>query len=359
MKVLLINAKPVLVEALAAQGVEAIALWPHGHDFPHWPERLRAAAQFYSSGAKFNLRAAQEVRKLIRTHRPDVVHAFYGRALSHVNLAMTGFAARPKIVSFRGIASPVSRLDPGDWLSYRHPHVDAHACESNAVRDALVASGIPANRCWTTYNCPLVPSLRRPGRAALRQFDIPADAFVVGTVATMRPVKGIDVLLRAAHECAGLANTYWLLIGPVADPRVTRLAADPRISPRVRLVGYRADAAELVSGADLFVMPSRAEALCQALLEAMAQGVCPVVSDAGGMKEVVRHEHDGLVVPRENVASLAAAIHRLHADRQLVARLAASARARIANEFTAQRMAERTVAIYRKLLGAEQAINAA
>jgi glycosyltransferase involved in cell wall biosynthesis len=370
MRVLLINAKPVLVEALAALGVDAIGVWPQRQDFPHWPEGLRRAAQFYSGGAKFSPRAAREVRQLIRTHRPDVVHAFYGRALAHVNLATTGLAVRPKIVSFRGITSPLSRLDPGDWLSYRHPHVDAHACESDAVRDALVASGIPADRCWTTYNCFYAlspwkrievrgPAVRTPRHAMLGQFDIPAVAFVVGTVATMRPVKGIDLLLRAAIECADLHDTYWLLVGPVTDPLVSQLAADPRISPRVRLVGYRADAAELASSMDVFVMPSRAESLCQALLEAMAQGVCPVVSDAGGMKEVVRHEQDGLVVPRENVSALAAAIRRLRADGLLAARLAASAQARIADQCTAERMAERTLAIYRQVLSAGQASNAA
>ncbi len=359
MRVLLINAKPVLVDALAAHGVEAIGLWPRNHEFPYWPDGLRAEVYFYSSGPKFNLRASRELREMIGRLRPDVIHAFYGRPLAHVNLATTGMAERPKIVSFRGITSRLSPLDPGDWLSYRHPHVDAHACESDAVRAALVASGVLAKRCFTTYNCPLVPCLRRPGRTVLSLFDIPRDALVVGTVATMRPVKGIDLLLQAAIECADLANVYWLLIGPVVDERVSKLAADPRISSRVRLVGRREDAAELVSGMDVFVMPSRAEALCQALLEAMTQGAAPIVSDAGGMKEVVRHEVDGLVVPREDVTALATAIRRLHADRALKARLAAAAHVRAATQFNAERMAERTLGIYHHVLGAGRAAKAA
>jgi glycosyltransferase involved in cell wall biosynthesis len=141
-----------------------------------------------------------------------------------------------------------------------------------------------------------------------------------------------------------------LLIGKVADPVIDRLAADPRVRDRVRLVGHRADAAALVSGADLFVMPSRAEALCQALLEAMHQGVCPVVSDVGGMKEVVRHGQDGLVVPQEDPQALAEAIRQLHANRSLANAFAASARQRVAETFTPQKMAERTFALYRRVL---------
>jgi glycosyltransferase involved in cell wall biosynthesis len=127
----------------------------------------------------------------------------------------------------------------------------------------------------------------------------------------------------------------------------------------VRLVGCRQDASELISGADVFVMPSRAEALCQSLLEAMYQGVCPVVSDAGGMREVVRDGRDGLVVPVEDVGALTRALHRLYADRQLLARLAASARRRVAEKFTPERMAQRCLAMYRALLGERAARSAA
>jgi glycosyltransferase involved in cell wall biosynthesis len=188
----------------------------------------------------------------------------------------------------------------------------------------------------------------------LTPFGIPAEAFVVGTMAAMRRVKRIDVLLRAAIQCADLQDVYWVLFGRAIDPEIRRLAANRKIRDRVRLVGHRSDASVLISGADVFVMPSRSEALCQALLEAMHQRVCPVVSDAGGMKEVVRHEQDGLVVPVENVDALAQTIRRLHADRQLVTQFAASAEQRIATTFTPERMAERCLSVYRHILQLDQ-----
>jgi glycosyltransferase involved in cell wall biosynthesis len=360
MKVLLVNAKATLADALAARGdIEVALLWPRRHDFTNVPPPTRLAPRFYDGGNKVNLRAAWQLRNILRAERPDVVHAFYGRALSHVVLAAQGLRRRPHIVSFRGIVSPLSRLDAGDWLSYRHPLVAAHACESNAVRDAMIRSGIEESRCFTTYNSMFNVPSRRPGRAGLAQFDIPEGAFVVGTMAAMRPVKRIDLLLQAAIECADLGDTYWILFGEVLDDSIEQLASDRRIRSRVRLVGHRADAAELISGADVFVMPSRAEALCQALLEAMHQRICPVVTDAGGMKEVVRHGLDGLVVPAENAAALAEAIRKLHADRKLVAQLATSAQRRVADSFTPEAVAERTMAIYRQMVNSGQSRSAA
>jgi glycosyltransferase involved in cell wall biosynthesis len=172
----------------------------------------------------------------------------------------------------------------------------------------------------------------------------------VGTVATIRRVKGTDLLLEAAIECADLDDIYWLLIGPVRDRKVSSLASDRRIRERVRLLGYRADAPSLISGADLFVMPSRREALCRALLEAMAQRVCPVVSDVGGMKEVVRDGVDGLVIPSENVGALARAIRELHADRELVRRFSDSAMNRVVRDFSPECVAERTIELYHRVL---------
>jgi glycosyltransferase involved in cell wall biosynthesis len=355
MKILLIDAKPIVAAELAAHGdVEVIGLWEERIALPPFVHDSGLGIMRYVAGPKLNPRAIWQVRRILQRERPDIVHAWFGRALAHSAFAASGLRQRPKIASMRGIIGPLRRRNPGDWVTYWHPLVDAHACESEAVRRSLVASGIPADRCWVTYNCIKERTLPGPGRAGLRQFEIPDDAFVVGTVAAMRPVKGVDLLLKAAIQCADLSNVYFLLIGRVLDPAIHALAAEPSIRDRVRLVGHRSDAAQLISGADLLAMPSRSEGIAHALLEGMHQGVCPVVTDVGGLKEVVRHQQDGLVVPPEDVAALAGAIRTLHSDRPLVAKLAAAAKRRVAETFTAAEVAARCHAMYRHLLTARR-----
>jgi len=295
----------------------------------------------FTARKKLDFRAAGQLRRALEVEQPDIVHAFYGRPLASAVLATARMKRVPKIVSFRGIASVASRWDPGNLITYLHPRVAGHACESDAVAKGLIASGIEPTSCVTVYNYVEAGAYPRPGRTVLRSWNIPEDAFVVGTVATVRPVKGIDILMRAAISCADMKDVYWVIIGPVRDQRVVRLSSDARIRDRVRLLGYREDARALISGADVFAMPSRSEALCRALLEAMSQRVCPVVSDAGGMKEAVRNGIDGLVVPREDVAALANAIRRLHGDSQLTQTFAESACVRAREHFSAAKMGER------------------
>ncbi|MCA9229586.1 MAG: glycosyltransferase family 4 protein [Planctomycetales bacterium] len=308
----------------------------------------------YPAGSKLSWRARQSVRRAILEFQPDVVQAFLSRSIAHAVLATIGMPRPPKIVAFRGITTKLSRRDPANWITFLNPRIDGFACESEAIRQAVIESGIPAERCWVTYNGVASSSAgRRSRESILEQLNVPPEAFVVGTVAKMRRVKGMDLLLEAAIECSELRDVYWVLLGEVADPLVRKLAADPRIKDRVRLPGYLPEARKLISAADLFVMPSRSEGLCRALLEAMDAGVCPVVSDAGGMKEVVRHGRDGLVFGRESVAGMVEAIRTLYEDRELAETYAASAKRRIAESFSCRQAAERMLGGFRRLLEKE------
>ena len=172
MRILLVNAKPTLADALAAHsGVDVALVWPRHHHFRDVPPPTLVQPCFYRGGGKLNPAAIWQLRNIIQRTQPDVVHAFYGRALAHVVLAATALRRRPGIVSFRGVSSPLSKLDAGDWLTYRHPLVDAHACESEAVQRALVQSGVDDARCFVTYNSMHMQPASRPGRAPWRNLE--------------------------------------------------------------------------------------------------------------------------------------------------------------------------------------------
>jgi glycosyltransferase involved in cell wall biosynthesis len=320
---------------------------------PHNPlEPGIGSSQFlpFASRRKIDFKAIQLLRREIQQFQPDIVHAFLPRSLAQVVLATIGLRKPPKIVSFYGITRVPSWRDPSNWITYLSPKVTMHACESKAVKQALTLGGVADHKCSVIYNCvDKTPTV--DNRDAIRQaHQIPTDAFVVGTVATIRPIKGIDILIEALIKCHEIPNLYALIAGPVDDPKVAKLAQDPRIANRVKMLGYTPNANQLMPAMDLFVMPSRKEGLCRALLEAMGQSVCPVVSDAGGMKEIVRSGMDGVVFPSEDVDSLAAAIARLQSTPDLVNQYAQSAFARV-NEMCAPAVVgDRILAMYQRLL---------
>lgn len=298
---------------------------------------------------KLDFEARKIIRQKVFSGNFDIVHAYTSRNLANVVGACRGICPLPKIIGYRGTINRLRLLDPANWITFWHPRVSNIICVCEATNQALQASGISAPKLSTVWEGFTADTLPRPERSALAEFGIPEDAFVVGVVANMRPVKGIDLLLRAAVELADLRDIYWLLIGQVNDSRITKLAADPRICDRVRLPGPRANGGCLSGLFDIYAAPSRMEGLSMSIMEAMAQEACPVVSDVGGCPELVRDQLDGLVVRPEDSHSLAQAIRRLYAAPDLRRELAKSARQRAATVFSIDSWTERLVDVYRSL----------
>ena len=351
MRILLLNAPFELVRSMALPQHDILALDIDPVVRLELPCGPRCEFRTFEPRSKLDWSAIAGLRKTIREFAPDILHAFMPRSLAIAVLATSFSHNRPPIVSFRGIIRPPSRWDPSNYVTFFSSRVAMHACESNAVRDGLTRGGVPSDRCETVYNCVRAESLPRLGRAALARFGIPENAFVVGTVAAVRPVKGIDLLVRAAIECADLPDLRVLVVGPIRDQAVVKLADDPRIRGRVHFSGPVPGAAALMDGFDLFAMPSRQEGLCRALLEAMAQRICPVVSDAGGMKELVRNGREGLVFPSEDFPTLARVLRQLYFDRVQLRAFGEAAGKRVQELCSPERMRDRILSIYNHVLG--------
>jgi rhamnosyl/mannosyltransferase len=167
------------------------------------------------------------------------------------------------------------------------------------------------------------------------------------------PYKGVDVLIDAMASVPG-ATALILGDGPLRGELAARAAASG-VAGRVRFLGALPDA-EVVAhlhACDVFVLPSvsRQETFGVAQLEAMACGR-PVVSTdlETGVPWVNQHEVTGLVVPPGNSERLSDALGRLLSDEAFRHRLGAAARERVQREFTTERMAQRTVSLYRDVL---------
>lgn len=225
------------------------------------------------------------------------------------------------------------------------PRLAEHALALQDYRDKcrVVPFGIELERL-----APSPPTLAR-AEAIRKEHPGPIALFVGRLV----PYKGVSVLLDAM---AGLDVTAILVGGGPLGPALREQAA--RLSPAARVVfAGEVDDGELLAlyhACDMFVLPSvtRAEAFGMVQLEAMGCGK-PVVSTdlPSGVPWVNRHGESGLVVPPGDAAALRDAIVSLASDEGLRGRLAQGARRRVAREFTAGRMAERTVALYHEVLG--------
>lgn len=288
------------------------------------------------------------IRRQLAATPVDIIHAFSNRALSNALLASRGTPA--KIVAYRGTIGHLSRWDPACRLAHLNSRVDRIVCVSDAVRHYMQSLRVPPDRLKTIYKGHDM-SWYASNTASLEAFGIPPSALVVGFTGNIRPVKGVDVLLQAADMLTPEEDIHFLLVGDVRERKLKKRLRTKSIPPRVHFTGFRSDAAALSGACDLFVMPSLArEGLPRAVIEAMAQRVPPIVTDVGGMPELVKHDECGLIVPPRDPSALAGAIRSLANNRSKLTALGERAKERIEQHFNINQMLSKTLAMYQELL---------
>jgi len=164
--------------------------------------------------------------------------------------------------------------------------------------------------------------------------------------------KGFDVLVRAAAILRDKGAVLRIeIIGE--GPERARLEAKIKslgLEDRVTLTGERDDARALIAGADIFVLPSFTEGLPLVVLEALYAGRPIVTTDLPGLRGVVQHGENALVVPAGMPGATAEAIMLLLARPELGRALGRAARARAREEFSIERTASSYLELYREVL---------
>jgi glycosyltransferase involved in cell wall biosynthesis len=293
--------------------------------------------------------AITTIRNTAREYQPDIIHSFSNRALSNSLIATRGLRCRH--VAYRGAIGNVSRWDPLSWMTYLHPRLDKIICVSRAVEDYLAGVGVAREKLRTIYKGHRLSWYE--GYHSDTPLASPTDTITIGCTANMRPVKGVDILLKAAKRIPATTPLHLILIGEIRDKQLPPLIASVSEEHRVTVVGYQENPIPYVRSCDIFVMPSRdREGLPKAVIEAMSQGVAPIVTRVGGMPELVVDGACGLVVEPNSPEQLATAIMSLASDRERTALLGARARTRLAEHFTLDATVAETIVVYDELLTA-------
>ncbi len=334
---------------LSKRGIEVTVMLPSSDDYssPLATAGLRVVP--LELKGRLDLAGIRAIRAELKVGKYDILHTLRNnRPLSNALWASIGIVI--KKVAYRGTMGNLSRIDPASWLAYLSPRLDRLISVSNAVGDYLKTMGVPASRVQTIYKGHDVDWYAIDKRPTLRSFGIPEGAFVVGCVANMRPLKGVHVVVEAAGLLPATSNIHFLFIGEVRDRELMEQAAQKEIAGRVHFAGYRSDARELISACQVSVMASlRREGLPRAIIESMAQSVVPVVTNVGGMPELVEDGVSGLVVPVSDAPALADAFTRLETDTVLHESFRVAARERIKSVFSLERTVEATLALYESL----------
>ena len=218
---------------------------------------------------------------------------------------------------------------------------------SPSVGDSLAACGVPRAKIQVIPNGIDLGHFCTPelGRGAARKsLSVPESAFVVAAAARLSCEKGLDTLLSAAGQRAGMT---FLIAGD--GPLKSALAR--QAPPNAKLLGRLADVRPLLAATDVFAVPSRRDGQGIAALEAMAAGVPLVAARVGGLADMLTDGKTALLVPPDDPAALAAALSRLQSDSHLRQKLIANALALVRDRYALPPMLDTIAEVYREVAG--------
>ncbi len=294
--------------------------------------------------------AAWRLRRHFSSDRPDVVYFNDSHALSGPGLAAWGLPI-PLRVAARRVAFPIR----SSW-KYRH-FCDAVLANCHATVSILADGGVPRPSIRVVHDgVPPLPPATLSRADSRRQLQIGDTAPMLLTVAALTAEKGHSILLDAlAESIAAHTDIVWLCAGdgplrPALEQQALRLG----LTGRVRFLGQRSDIADLMAAADLMVLPSLCEGLCNAAIEAQYARLPLLVSNTGGLADVVGSDDPlgptAWLAEAGDAASLAATIAQALASPERRSQLAQRGYERATRMFTIERMIAETLAMFRQLL---------
>jgi glycosyltransferase involved in cell wall biosynthesis len=301
---------------------------------------------------KIDPRTFFQLKDLVKRLQPDLIHAWMFAANTY------GFAAG-RLCGVKNILVGQRCVDL--WKSRLQLAADralAKRCRfvvvnSEGVRDFYVAHGTPSEKVRVIPNGVALPGpCSTTRKQLLGELDLPENSRLIGLVGRLWPQKRVKDAIWAADLLKVIRDDVHLLVigdGPERD-RLRRFRDQVNIPDRVHFLGSRSDVPRLMPHFDVLWSTSGYEGQSNAVLEAMASGVPVVATDIPGTRELVISEETGYLVSVGDRACFAKYTERLLNDSELAARLSAAARQRVQSEFSIEKMIERHVELYRRVL---------
>jgi glycosyltransferase involved in cell wall biosynthesis len=312
---------------------------------------------------RFDALAFRGLEQVLLRERSELIYTF-----THPNTVLFSYLARMRglvervVVSYHATGSRqdgrqvpqyllplVRRFDALIAVAEEHKRYLAEEEGLSREKIRVIYNGVDASR----YRPALIGE-RAEVRAAL---DIARDAVVIMAVASLKELKRLDLLLKAAAPLLhGEGSPVRLVLvgeGPERES-LEALARELGVQERTFFLGVRDDVETVLRAADLVVLSSRTEAFPNVVLEAMASGLAVVTTDVGSVREMVEPEASAIVVPPGDEAALARAIERLAGDAILRIRFGARGREIVESRFRFEAMRDAREKLFEELLSPGQ-----
>ena len=350
----------LLAVGLRDRGHEVHIFARHGEAFARRMSEEGFSVVELANGGR-SLRGILQARRALRNLKPDVIHANDSHALTCLMFAGIGLRIPARIAS-RRVIYPIRT--PAQFRLFADRIVCVATATVEACRDvslpderlALVFSGADPSRIQTENQQEIRLQVRE-------KLGVASSSPLLLCIGKLTEAKGHVDLLDAMPEV--LREYPDLILALAGDGELEKTLSEQAdrlgISRHVLFLGYRHDVPDLIQAADFYVQPSRSEGLCNAVIDAMFARCPTIVSALGGLLDLIPQDRRkgadpfsseyGWLAPPEDPKGLAAAIlNAFDTSEQERQHRTERARARAMENFTADKMVEGMLQVYRDVV---------
>lgn len=299
--------------------------------------------------------AAAKIANFIRTKEIEIVHAHAAKDYLPASVAVR-FAKKAKLILTRHVLFSMKRTQ-----KFALSNVSKVIAVSSGV-EAILQKTFPKEKIVKIPNGIEVEKWTNADKEKLfREFrflhDIPFDALLVGTVGELKRLKGQQEFVLAANELAKkFPETHFVIVGADNSYKkdfrreLKRLVKVFDLEDRFLFLDWVENTAPLLSAMDIFVSASHSESFGLAILEAMASEKAIVATETEGAKELIENEKSGKLVEVKQPLKLAEKIEEFLSDENLRDSFGAQAEETARQNFSLEKMIERTEKLYQDIL---------
>ena len=342
-----------LVAELQRHQVESFVACPRGSAFEAHCRQHHIPYLALSFSKLRLLGDALKLKAYIDRHRIQLVHMHSSLAHTLGVLAHT-LGARADLVLSRRVEFSIGR-NPFSTFKYNYSGIKRIICVSESVRRQLAASIQDGSKCVTIYSG---IDLKKATLEASRKEDflrstyhIPQDLKLIGNVSALDRHKDYFTFLETAKilKESGVKAKYFAIGSGPLEAEIKEYAERLGLRDDVVFTGFLKNAKAVLAELEVFLFTTLKEGIGSTVLDAFASKVPVVSTSAGGVPEIVRHGHTGLLAPLRDATALAAHVQQVLRDAQLREHLVEQAY-QLVLTFTQERTAIKTLAVYQEII---------
>jgi glycosyltransferase involved in cell wall biosynthesis len=240
-------------------------------------------------------------------------------------------------------------------------HADSFVAICEELASELTAQGVASKAIHLVPNSVDTQKFRPVDRRAkelLRsRLALPQEAPIITYTGRLVSYKGLPLLLDVWKELQSERQdcSTLVLLGSGGldmhncEAELRRYVNVHGLQDSVRFAGDVRNVHEYLQASDIFVLPTESDAFPLALVEAMACGLPAVSTPVGGIKDIITHMHNGLLVPPRDPQQTRDALYALMSEPFLAARLGMAARQTVQEKYSAQRITEKYIALFTEI----------